>query len=320
VSLQQEFEVLRRVPFFADIEPSKLKLLAFMSERVGFDDGKVVCRQGDPGDAAYLIIDGEADIVLEGGPSGPLTVATLGANEIVGEMSILTGAPRNATVRAKGRLVALRIAKDPFMRMVREFPAMAVSIMQELAHRVESRCASCASSRARPPTPRDRGSVSRLDSFIRRLEAQRAVLNRAAELIEGVDGTVLELGLGNGRTYDHLRELFADRDIYVCERRVAAHPDCIPPDHLLLLGDMFDTLPAARDRLGGRVALAHFDAGTGDAAGNLRLAAGLRPLILPLLCVGAVLATQQVMDGPGLQTLPLPEGVPEGRYHLYRRV
>jgi CRP/FNR family cyclic AMP-dependent transcriptional regulator len=138
VSLQQEFEVLRRVPFFADIEPSKLKLLAFMSERVGFDDGKIVCRQGDPGDAAYLIIEGEADIVLEGGPSGSLTVATLGANEIVGEMSILTGAPRNATVRAKGRLIALRIAKEPFMRMVREFPAMAVSIMQELAHRVEA--------------------------------------------------------------------------------------------------------------------------------------------------------------------------------------
>jgi CRP/FNR family transcriptional regulator, cyclic AMP receptor protein len=137
VSLQQEFEVLRRVPFFADIEPAKLKLLAFMSEHVGFDDGKVVCRQGDPGDAAYLIIDGEADIELEG-PAGPITVATLGANEIVGEMSILTGAPRNATVQAKGRLVALRIAKDPFMRMVREFPAMAVSIMQELAHRLES--------------------------------------------------------------------------------------------------------------------------------------------------------------------------------------
>src|SRR5580692_10483373 len=108
-----------------------------MSERAGFDDGKVLFRQGDPGDAAYLIIDGEADIVLEG-PAGPVTVATLGANEIVGEMAILTGAPRGATMRAKGRLVALRIAKDPFMRMVREFPNMAVSIMQELAHRVES--------------------------------------------------------------------------------------------------------------------------------------------------------------------------------------
>jgi len=137
VSLQQEFEVLRRVPFFAEIEPAKLKLLAFMSERANFDDGKVLFRQGDPGDAAYLIIDGEVDIVLEG-PAGPVTVATLGANEIVGEMAILVNAPRNATVRAKGRLVALRIAKDPFMRMVREFPNMAVSIMQELAHRVEA--------------------------------------------------------------------------------------------------------------------------------------------------------------------------------------
>lgn len=166
--------------------------------------------------------------------------------------------------------------------------------------------------------------MSRLDSFIRRLEAQRAVLNRAAELIAALDGPVLELGLGNGRTYDHLRELFQgqdsrDRDIYVCERRVAAHPDCIPPDHLLLLGDMFETLPAARQTLGGKVALAHFDAGTGEAAANLALAAGLRPLILPLLRAGGVLATQQPMDGPGLEVLPLPDGVPKGRYHLYRR-
>jgi CRP-like cAMP-binding protein len=137
VSLQQEYELLRQVRFFADIEPAKLKLLAFMSQRVGFDDGKIVCRQGDPGDAAYLIIDGEADIVLEG-PAGPITVATLGANDIVGEMAILCDAPRNATVRAKGRLTALRIAKEPFLRMVREFPSMAVSIMLELAHRLDS--------------------------------------------------------------------------------------------------------------------------------------------------------------------------------------
>jgi hypothetical protein len=166
--------------------------------------------------------------------------------------------------------------------------------------------------------------VSRLDSFIRRLEAQRACLNHAAELIAKLEGPVLELGLGNGRTYDHLRELFPDRDIYVCERRVAAHPDCIPPANRLLLGDMFETLPAGHATLGGRVALAHFDAGTGDAAANLDLAAGLRPLILPLLRAGAVLATQQPMDGPGdgpgLARLPLPDGVAEGRYHLYRCV
>jgi CRP/FNR family cyclic AMP-dependent transcriptional regulator len=136
VSLQQEFEFLRRVPLFAEIEPAKLKLLAFMSERVGFDHGKFVFRQGDQADAAYLIIDGEAEVILEG-PAGPITVATLGANEVVGEIGILCDLPRNATVRAKNRLVALRIAKDPFMRMVREFPNMSVSIMRELAHRLE---------------------------------------------------------------------------------------------------------------------------------------------------------------------------------------
>ena len=137
MSLQQEFELLRRVPIFAEIEPAKLKLLAFMSERVGFDPGKTLMKQGDPADAAYLIIEGHAEVVLET-PAGPITVATFGANDIAGEMGILANAPRAATVRATDRAIALRISKEPFMRMVREFPSMAVSIMQELAHRVES--------------------------------------------------------------------------------------------------------------------------------------------------------------------------------------
>src|SRR6266480_4358300 len=137
MSLKQEFELLRQVPIFADIEPAKLKLLAFMSERVGFDPGKRLMQQGDPADAAYLIIDGHADVLVET-PAGPVIVATLGANDFVGEMGILCDVPRNATVHAKDRVVALRISKEPFMRMVREFPTMAVSIMQELAQRVAS--------------------------------------------------------------------------------------------------------------------------------------------------------------------------------------
>lgn len=136
MSLLQEYELLRRVPFFAEIEPAKLKLLAFMSERVGYDAGRTLCQQGEPADAAYLIIEGEADIVLES-PTGQIIVATLGPNDTVGEMGIIGDVPRNATVRARTRLVALRIAKEPFMRMVREFPTMAISIMRELAHRLD---------------------------------------------------------------------------------------------------------------------------------------------------------------------------------------
>jgi len=138
MSLKQEFEVLRRVPMFAAIEPAKLKLLAFMCERVGFEPGNLLMQQGDLADAAYLIIDGHAEVILET-PSGPVIVATVGSNEIVGEVGILGNAPRAATVRAKDRLIALRIPKEPFMRMLREFPTVAVSIMQELAQRLHRR-------------------------------------------------------------------------------------------------------------------------------------------------------------------------------------
>jgi CRP/FNR family cyclic AMP-dependent transcriptional regulator len=138
MSLKQEFEALRRVPMFAAIEPAKLKLLAFMCERVGFEPGNLLMQQGDLADAAYLIIDGHAEVILET-PSGPVIVATVGSNEIVGEVGILGNAPRAATVRAKDRLIALRIPKEPFMRMLREFPTVAVSIMQELAQRLHRR-------------------------------------------------------------------------------------------------------------------------------------------------------------------------------------
>jgi hypothetical protein len=161
--------------------------------------------------------------------------------------------------------------------------------------------------------------MSRLDSFIRRLEAQRACLGLAVERVRGLAGAVLELGLGNGRTYDHLRELCPDREIFVCERRLAAHPDCIPPSEFLLLGDMRETLPAARRRLAGRVALAHLDPGTGDAAASRSLAAELAPLIAPLLCSGAVLVSEPALVSAELTPLPLPAGIAAGRYHLYRR-
>jgi hypothetical protein len=160
--------------------------------------------------------------------------------------------------------------------------------------------------------------VSRLDSFIRRLEAQRACLDMAAALVRGLDGPALELGLGNGRTYDHLRELCPDRQIYVCERQIAAHPDCVPPPEFLLLGDMRDTLRAARESLAGRVALAHLDPASGDLAASRSLAAELAPLIVPLLCPGAVLVSEPAIAADALIALPLPDCVAPGRYHLYR--
>ena len=160
--------------------------------------------------------------------------------------------------------------------------------------------------------------MSRLDSFIRRMMAQRACLDRAADLIRDVPGPLLELGLGNGRTYDHMRELMPRRQIYVFEREVAAHSDCVPPAEFLILGDARETLPMMWDRLPQSVALAHIDMGTGDVAANHRLAGELAPLLAQLMRAGAVVASEPPIDLPGWLALPLPIGVREDRYHLYR--
>lgn len=137
MSLNEEVELLRGVPLFAKIEPSKLKLLAFTSERLTFAANQTLFRQGDIGDAAYIIIDGQADVVVET-PDGPLTVAQLGKNAFVGEIAILIDVPRTATVKATSKLETLKISKELFFRLVKEFPEMAVEIMRELARRVEA--------------------------------------------------------------------------------------------------------------------------------------------------------------------------------------
>ncbi len=136
MSIYKEVEILRQIPLFANIDPAKLKLMAFASERLTFQSGHSLFRQGDPGDAAYIIIEGTADILVDT-PSGPITVATLAKNDIVGEIAILCDVPRTATVTAMGELVTLKITKDLFFRMVTDFPEMGVEIMRVLAHRLE---------------------------------------------------------------------------------------------------------------------------------------------------------------------------------------
>lgn len=136
MGLLDEVELLRKIPIFSKIEPSKLKLLAFTSERLTYAEGDVLFEQGDAGDAAYIIIGGKADVVVDT-PGGPLIVATLDENEIVGEIAILCDVPRTATVKAKTEVTTLRITKDLFFSLVMEFPQIAVEIMRELAHRLE---------------------------------------------------------------------------------------------------------------------------------------------------------------------------------------
>lgn len=140
----------------------------------------------------------------------------------------------------------------------------------------------------------------------------------AIGLVRGLPGPAIELGLGNGRTYDHLRERLAGRDIFVFDRQIAAHPGSRPDRAHLFLGDFLETLPAAHRRLGATVALAHADIGSGDEAASAALAAALAPSIDRLMTPGGIVLGDQVMEVDGWTALALPSGVAPGRYRIYR--
>ncbi|MFZ1430706.1 MAG: cyclic nucleotide-binding domain-containing protein [Geminicoccaceae bacterium] len=135
MTLQQDVDVLRKIPLFSKIEPARLKLLAFTSEHLEFMPGESICRQGEQGDAAYIVLDGSADVVVQS-DHGPMKVASVGRNDIVGEIAILCDVPRTASVLATTPLVALRVSKDGFFNLVTQFPQVGVEVMHELASRL----------------------------------------------------------------------------------------------------------------------------------------------------------------------------------------
>jgi ABC-type multidrug transport system fused ATPase/permease subunit len=133
--LNEIVSVLMSIPLLAGIDRSKLKLLAFTSERVQFDKGQEVFHQGDAGNNAYVIIKGKADVVLESA-SGPKTVAQLGANDVFGEMALLAKIPRSTSIRAATDLTLIRISRDVFVRMVEENSEIALAMLRVLTERL----------------------------------------------------------------------------------------------------------------------------------------------------------------------------------------
>lgn len=145
--LADEVEILRRVPLFQGIEPSRLKLIAFTSEAMRFSAGDTLFHQGDMGDSAYLILTGEA-VVTARSPIGDIELARFGRNEIVGEIGILCDIPRTATVRAASDLATLRIGKECLSDMLNAFPSMARVMLREMAMRLNRTSSELVSARA----------------------------------------------------------------------------------------------------------------------------------------------------------------------------
>ena len=157
--------------------------------------------------------------------------------------------------------------------------------------------------------------MSRLESMRRRLTAQIDGINWAADQILGINGDILEMGLGNGRSYDHLRQQIGGRRIWVIDRVLNPHPSCVPPDHDFLQGEAEDMLKKlAQD--GAKIALGHYDFGFGDKAKDVAEAARLSAMIKDVMVPGGALVSGQPLAG--FEQVRGPQTVAPDRYYFYR--
>ena len=161
--------------------------------------------------------------------------------------------------------------------------------------------------------------MSRLDFMIRRLTAQRALLAEAARLLAARPGCVFELGLGSGRTFDHLRELFPDREIFAFDRSISAHPKCIPDGDHMILGEIRETLQFCGPRIPGKPAFIHIDLGSGDPTQDLITRSWLSPLVAEWSELGTLILVDRPLDGP-FEVLPRPPDAPESGHRLLRAI
>lgn len=158
---------------------------------------------------------------------------------------------------------------------------------------------------------------STLDRMIDRLTAQRVALGWAAGCIAGTPGMVMEVGLGKGRTYDHLRWLFPPRDILVFDRWLRVPEELTPDADRLFLGDFRETLPSAAALFPACVRLAHADVGSARTEEEDGIGTWVGALLEPFLIPGALVLSDRPIGRPGWQPVPVP-GTGAWPYHAWR--
>jgi len=125
--------VLAEVPLFASLNQRHRRKVAGVANMRRFHDGAVLMKQGQAGDAMYVLLDGEVTVRPPG-----LKAFTLGVGSFVGELALLDGGPRTATVVARGDVLALSIGRARFHKLLLSEPRIAVAIAEELARRLRS--------------------------------------------------------------------------------------------------------------------------------------------------------------------------------------
>jgi CRP/FNR family cyclic AMP-dependent transcriptional regulator len=134
VPRRPEIELLARVPLFAGLSRAHLGRLASLAEEADYNAGRVIVKRDDPGKAFYVIVEGTAKVV-KGKIVTARREAELGPGDFFGELALLDGEPRAATVVAATPLLTIRIERTAFRRLLREEPDLALKVLEGMARR-----------------------------------------------------------------------------------------------------------------------------------------------------------------------------------------
>ncbi len=129
--MRVDIEVLRSVPLFAGLTDSAINALADMAHETSYDEGAVLVREGDEGDRFIVLVVGSAAV-----DKGGRRIATLRAGSFLGEIALVDGKPRNATVTAIEPLRAFEIRRDDFSALMDRSPSVRLGILMALTERV----------------------------------------------------------------------------------------------------------------------------------------------------------------------------------------
>jgi CRP-like cAMP-binding protein len=124
-------DLLAQVPLFEGLSRRHLKRIAEHADEISFREREVIVEAGQPGGAFFVIVEGEVRVVR-----GDRTIARVGPGEFFGEISLLDGGPRTASVIAETPVVAIRLFKASFDKVVREEPGVAGKILAAVARRL----------------------------------------------------------------------------------------------------------------------------------------------------------------------------------------
>ena len=161
--------------------------------------------------------------------------------------------------------------------------------------------------------------MSRLEDLTYRFLTQQAALNRAVEMIDGLEGIIVELGLGKGRTFDHLRERLPARDIYVFDHTLSCEPEFAPPSECWVFGEITETLPRFCQRFAGQAVLVHADIGTRHREDDKSLVAFVTQTLGTLLKHQAVIVSDRPMLDTDWSALPALTEMQHFPYYMYRK-